>query len=344
MNLRHHSLYLAALALWSLAGHIMWIDHYAGATEAQLTQTKEGARPAKKETDHPPASLQGKILLRCMSPLGCRITIDGESLAELSSRASKKVVLEYGEHLIESDSGIPGLGGIASVSYNVNTPQQRMVEVVPQPPTWQQIAQALTAKAVFGYTKTGARGFDREKRNWVNLDADRHVTAISEICAGFLRRFHLAEVDGNGPLFILAEAVEVRMPDGQKLDVTRRDCRQKGSQVLYHNTLRDASREGWVTFRTGKITSIYDKDGALVDKQTRAYPANVFSLIASYVQLRGNQPIDIRPIEDCPAGGTLVPIEVTDIATHIPATFVQVYLDHESLDDFDSDVRLRLCQ
>lgn len=348
MNIRHSSLCLAALALWSLAGHILWSKHVS-AEEAQLTATKEGARPAKKETDHPlplpspSTSPQGKILLRCMSPLGCRITIDGEFLAELSPRSSKKVVLEYGEHLLESDSGIPGLGGIASLSYTVHAPQQRVVEVVPQPPTWQQVAQALTAKTVLGYTKTGARGFDREKSDWMSLDADRRVTAISELCSGFLRRFHLAEVDGNGPLFILAEAMEVRMPDGQKLDVAPRDCRRKGTQMLYHQTLRDASQQGWLRFRTGKMTGIYDKDGALVDKQARAYPTNVFSLIASHVQLRGNQPIDIRTIEDCPAGGALVPIEVADITTYIPATFVEAYLDHENLDDFDSETRLMFC-
>ncbi|BFU94128.1 MAG: hypothetical protein NTNFB02_08500 [Nitrospira sp.] len=279
-----------------------------------------------------------------MSPLGCRITIDGEPIAELNPRTSKKVVLEYGEHLIESDSGIPGLGGVAFLSYMMTSAQQRVVEIAPQAPTWQQVAQALVTKTVLAYTRTGARGFDRGKKSWVSLDSEQHVTAISDICSGFLRRFHLADVGGSEALFILPEGLEVRMPDGQKLDVAPRDCRRKGTQMLYHQSLRDASREGWLTFRTGKMTSIYHKDGALVDTQTRAYPANVFSLISSYVQLRGDQPIEIRKIEDCPAGGALVPIEVAEMTTYIPSTFVQTYVDHEHLDDFDDEARLKFCQ
>lgn len=305
---------------------------------------KENTRVVKKEAEHPGISPQGKILLRCMSPLGCRITIDGEFLAELSPRTSKKVVLEYGEHLIDSDSATPGLGGVASLSYSVTALQQRVVEVAPQAPTWQQVAQALVSKTVLGYTRPGARGFDRGKKNWTSLDSDQHVTVISDICSGFLRRFHLADVEGNGALFILPEGIEVRMPDGQKLDVAPRDCRRKGTQLLFHQSLRDASQEGWLTFRTGKMTSIHDKDGALVDKQTRAYPANVFSLVSSYVQLRGDQPIEIRKIEDCPAGGALLPIAVAEIATYIPSTFVQAYVDHERLDDFDDEARLKFCQ
>ncbi|MDF0643167.1 MAG: hypothetical protein P0111_04000 [Nitrospira sp.] len=256
---------------------------------------------------------------------------------------SKKVVLDYGEHLIESDSGIPGLGGVATLPYHVNTLQQRVVELSPRAPTWQQVAQALATKTVLGFTRPGARGFDRGRKIWTSLDSDQPVTVISEICSGFLRRFHLAEAEGSGALFILPEGIEIRMPDGQKLDVAPRDCRRTGTQTLYHQHLRDASQEGWLAFRTGKMTSIYDKDGALVDKQTRAYPVSVFSLISSYVQLRSDQPIGIREIEDCPAGGALVPIEVADITTYIPSAYVQTYVDHEHLADFDDEARLKFC-
>jgi hypothetical protein len=318
----------------ALAGSERPHDSMSGAT----------AHHAKRDAAQPPPASHGKILLRCMSPLGCRITIDGEPFGVLDPQASKKALLEYGEHLIETDSAIRGLGGIAAFSYRVNAPQQRVVEVAPQAPTWEHIASGLSDSAVSVRTKSGARGFDRDKKRWTNLDPGHRVTAISEVCSGFLHRFLLAKMQSGDAVFILPEEIDAGMPDGRKLDVVPRDCRVNAPKTVDHQTAQEASREGWLTFRTDGVTPIYDRHGVLVNKTTRDFPPALFSLASSYVQIRGNQKIELRNIEDCPPGGGLVPISLAEFGMYLPSISVKAYLDQDTLDAFDGDVRLMLCR
>ncbi|HJT20788.1 MAG TPA: hypothetical protein VJ746_09970 [Nitrospira sp.] len=335
-----HVWVFATLLLYALNLHSAFIS----SDRSHRSTFRDTVHLAKRDAVPPPPASQGKILLRCMSPLGCRITIDGEPFGVLDPRASKKVTLEYGEHMIETDSATPGMGGVAALSYRVNAPQQRIIEVSPQPPTWEHIASGLLNNTVFAQIKSGARGLDRGKKQWVNLNHGQRITAISAVCSGFLHRFLLADVQGNGAVFILPEQIDVGMPDGQKLDVVPRDCRGKEPKTVDHQTTRDASTEGWLTFRTGGVTAIYDKHGVLVNKTTREFPPAVFSLVSSYVQIRGDQKIELGRIEDCPLGGTLVPVSVADFSIYIPSSSVQAYLDQETLDAFDSDVRVILCR
>jgi hypothetical protein len=299
---------------------------------------------AKRDAAQPPPASHGKILLRCMSPLGCRITIDGEPFGVLDPRASKKATLEYGEHIIETDSATPGLGAVAALSYRVNAPQQRVVEVSPQAPTWEHIASGLPNNTVFARAKSGARGLDRGKKQWANLNPGQRVTAISEVCSGFLHRFLLADMQSSGAVFVLPEEIEVGMPDGQKLDVVPRDCRGKEPKTVDHKTTQEASWDGWLTFRTEGVTAIYDKHGALVNKATHEFPPALFSLVSSYVQIRGDQKIELGKMGDCPLGGALVPISIAEFGIYIPSSSVKAYIDQETLDAFDGDVRLMLCR
>jgi hypothetical protein len=354
MNVWIPSIFLYVLGLWPLCSHQVsdsqtkrvQPERTAGVRNPSLLRlslAREMPPRVKKGSEQPTSPAQGKILIRCVSPLGCRITIDGELFATLEPRTSKKALLEYGEHLIETEPGSPGLGGVASLSYVINATQQRVVEVSPQSPSWHHILQALVGKTVLVHTKAGLRGFDRDKKEWVMLNPDQQITKISQVCSGFLNRFLLVEVENGTAVFLLPEGIDVSLPDGQKLDVLSRDCR-KGKQILYHQTLEDASREGWTKIRTERLTSISDKNGGLVESATHSYPADYFSRASSYIQIRGDRTIGLGKIEDCPIGGTLVPVTVPEVTAYIPAHAMKVYIDNERLDDFDSDAQVMLCR
>jgi len=354
MNAWIPSIFFYTLSLWPLCSHQMSHnptepehqdrrDNYRNPSLLQRSPAREMPHRVKKGSDQPVSPSQGKILLRCGSPLGCRIAIDGEPFITLNPQTSKKVLLEYGEHLIETESGSPGLGGVASLSYVINTPQQRVVEVSPQSPTWHQISQALVSKTVLTHTKAGVRGFDPGKNEWVTLNPGQNVTTIPEVCSGFLHRFLLVEIENSLVVFLLPEGIDASMLDGRKLDILPKDCKE-GKQILHHEALEDASREGWLTFRTERLTSISDKNGALVDTATHSYPTDFFSRASSYIQIRGGRTIELGKVEDCPIGGTLVPIMVAEVTAYIPAASMDVYIDNEKLDDFDGGTQVMLCR
>ncbi|BCA55366.1 hypothetical protein W02_25060 [Nitrospira sp. KM1] len=315
-------------------------QHSHGFVGNRFVASSAGKNPSTQPTG------AGKLLLRCVSPLGCRVSIDGEPFATIPPNAARKAALDFGEHLIETDSDTPALGAIASHSTVVNSSQQRLYEIAPRPPTWAQVATAVEGRAVLAHTKAGARGFDRDKKEWTGIGASHEINGISDVCSGFLNRFVLADVEKVGSMFILPELLDVSSSGGKPIEIKPRDCSKQVKQNLHHHGLEQAESEGWLTVRTQSLTGMHDKNGesVLVGQSTSAYPSDIFSLVASDVRVRGGRALRPGKLDDCPRGENLAPFFIGEVLGYLLTANVGLYVDTEKLEEFDSTVRVLWCR